>query len=210
MTLPSSGSISMQDIVNEFGGSPVHSLDEYYRGGALVPNIAQNNSIPTAGQISLDDFYGAGSGPVSVTVDVTVGRGPGAVATDGIDIGWVDGSSITWSTLPWPDPGSITSSNINGNILRNIGFRDSQDGTSSFAGDFHIEFVGNVTSNGLTSVTIEDINGSSTINVSNARGFAFLSSFNTTSLDWDNLDVPRLWTLLDVNQNRTFSVTFTF
>ena len=58
MTLPSSGAISFSMIAGEFGGSTPHSINEYYRGGANVPNSSVNNSIPTSGQISLNSFYG--------------------------------------------------------------------------------------------------------------------------------------------------------
>ena len=37
MALPSSGQLSINDIVGEFGGSAPHSLSEYNRGGSLVP-----------------------------------------------------------------------------------------------------------------------------------------------------------------------------
>lgn len=58
MTLQSSGQITLGNIATEFGGSAPHSLSEYYRGGANVPNIAQNNSVPTSGQITVGNFYG--------------------------------------------------------------------------------------------------------------------------------------------------------
>jgi hypothetical protein len=61
MAIQSSGRISINDIVGEFGGTAPHSLSEYYRGGARVPNITLNNNIPTTGSISLSDFYGATS-----------------------------------------------------------------------------------------------------------------------------------------------------
>jgi hypothetical protein len=38
MTLPSSGAISIQNLVTEFGGSAPHALTEYYRGAGLVPS----------------------------------------------------------------------------------------------------------------------------------------------------------------------------
>lgn len=72
MTLPSSGTISMQMIQTEFGGSNPIGLNEYYRGGANVPNTAQNTSIPTSGTISLNQFYGTSSGSV-VTVTPSSG-----------------------------------------------------------------------------------------------------------------------------------------
>lgn len=44
------------DIAEFFGydGSP--TIRDYYRGGSLVPNVTQNNSIPTSGAITLSDF----------------------------------------------------------------------------------------------------------------------------------------------------------
>ena len=59
MALPSSGTISLSMIAAEFGGSAPHSLSEYYRGGAYVPNHAGTASIPTSGQIAFSHFYGA-------------------------------------------------------------------------------------------------------------------------------------------------------
>ena len=57
MALPNSGSISLADIQNEFGGSNPIGLNEYYRNGSYVtPN---NTNIPTSGLIDFNDFYGA-------------------------------------------------------------------------------------------------------------------------------------------------------
>ena len=64
MALPSSGSISLNNIQAEFGGSNPIAISEYYRGGGLVLNSPANNSIPTSGTIKLTDFYG-GDGTVS-------------------------------------------------------------------------------------------------------------------------------------------------
>jgi len=57
MALPSSGTISISQIVTEFGGSAPHSLSEYYRNGGLVSS--NNTSVPTSGTISMSNFYGA-------------------------------------------------------------------------------------------------------------------------------------------------------
>lgn len=59
MTLPVSGEITLEDIQAEFGGPTPIELFNYYRGGAYVSNTAANASIPTSGEISLFDFYGA-------------------------------------------------------------------------------------------------------------------------------------------------------
>ena len=48
MTIVSSGQISIQSIVNEFGGSAPHALSEYYGSGGA----------PSSGEISIADFYG--------------------------------------------------------------------------------------------------------------------------------------------------------
>ena len=57
MACPSSGTITIQDIVDEFGGSTPHSLSEYYRDGGEVPG--NNTNVPTSGTISLSNFYDA-------------------------------------------------------------------------------------------------------------------------------------------------------
>ena len=49
MPLQSSGSISLNDIAGEFGGSTPHSINEYYGVAA---------GVPTSGQISFNQFYG--------------------------------------------------------------------------------------------------------------------------------------------------------
>lgn len=70
VALPSSGEMSLQMIAQFFGGAAPHSLDEYYRGGIYVPNIPSNSGIPTAGAISLSNFYGqggAGGGPLAAS-----------------------------------------------------------------------------------------------------------------------------------------------
>ena len=58
MVLQTSGAISLNDIQTEFGGSNPININEYYRGGANVPDTAANSGIPTSGTISLNDFYG--------------------------------------------------------------------------------------------------------------------------------------------------------
>jgi len=59
VALQSSGAISLQDLKTEFGDTGSSSLSEFYRGGSLVPNTGTNAAVPTSGQISLTDFYGA-------------------------------------------------------------------------------------------------------------------------------------------------------
>lgn len=85
MAIPGPGvAISLSTLNTEFGGG--YALSSYYRGGTYVPNTPQNAAIPTTGQISLGNFYGATKRiAVSLTAsgnnyDVYANRGPSYVA----------------------------------------------------------------------------------------------------------------------------------
>ena len=56
MPLEPSGQITLNDIATEFGGSVPHNLSEYY-------GVA--DGIPSSGQISLSNFYGASASGVT-------------------------------------------------------------------------------------------------------------------------------------------------
>ena len=59
MALQTSGAISLANVQSEFGGSNPISISEYVRGGSYVPNVTQNNAIPTTtSNMGMDDFYG--------------------------------------------------------------------------------------------------------------------------------------------------------
>lgn len=60
MAIKTTGPISIQDIVDEFGGTGEAGLSEYVRGGPLVPNTNSNSKIGRQGEpIALSQFYGA-------------------------------------------------------------------------------------------------------------------------------------------------------
>jgi hypothetical protein len=59
MPLPSSGTLTLGQLQTEFGGTNPVGINEYYRGGALVPNTPSNVNVPTSGTISLANFYSA-------------------------------------------------------------------------------------------------------------------------------------------------------
>ena len=61
MPLQLSGQITIQNLITECGGTG--KLSEYYRGGALVPDRAENSSVPTSGVIRLSNFYGCNCMP---------------------------------------------------------------------------------------------------------------------------------------------------
>lgn len=70
MALQSSGTITIQDIADEFGGIAPHSLSEYYRNGVYVGS--NNTGVPTSGTISLSDFYGASAATVVTVTEGTI------------------------------------------------------------------------------------------------------------------------------------------
>lgn len=77
MPIPSTGSISLQTIATEFGGTAPHSLNEYYRGGSNVPGVGAGTvGIPTSGQINFDQFRGT-SKTATVTYELIGGGGAG-------------------------------------------------------------------------------------------------------------------------------------
>ena len=57
MPCPASGQISIQDIIDEFGGTAPHKMSEYYRNGGEIPG--NNTNVPESGQITLTNFYSA-------------------------------------------------------------------------------------------------------------------------------------------------------
>jgi hypothetical protein len=91
MALPLSGVITLSDLQTEFGGTNPIGLNEYYRGGILVPNgPPQNAAIPTSGAISLSNFYGGQraftftSTISSNTTDYNVSTAATAAGWDGV------------------------------------------------------------------------------------------------------------------------------
>ncbi len=63
--------LSFRDIAVLFGkNTSVVRIDNYYRGGLIVPNIASMNLIPTQGAISVSNFYN-NTGRVQVTITIT-------------------------------------------------------------------------------------------------------------------------------------------
>lgn len=125
MTLPATPPITMAQVRAEFGGTAgVTKLSAYVRGGAYVPNIAANSSVPTSVPIRLNQLCGATSyyavaAPASLYKDrntagvvtttpncvVTVTGSAGSITrswtrvsgSTAITISSSTGSSVTWS-----------------------------------------------------------------------------------------------------------------
>jgi hypothetical protein len=65
--LQTSGTISLDDIRNQFGADGSPDMAEYYRGGVNATRVhsygeGHNTNIPTSGTISMNQFYGAHRG----------------------------------------------------------------------------------------------------------------------------------------------------
>ena len=76
MPIPATGAITLAQIQTEFGGADPISINEYYRGGAYVPNTTRNNGVPTSGGISFENFRSS-SKTVVVSYDIIGGGGTG-------------------------------------------------------------------------------------------------------------------------------------
>jgi hypothetical protein len=81
MSIPLTGPVTLAQLQIEFGGTDPVSLDEYYRGGAFVPNTTRNASIPTSGAINLEEFRGS-SKTATVTYAIIGGGGGGGAGRD--------------------------------------------------------------------------------------------------------------------------------
>lgn len=126
MAIKTSGPLSINDIVAEFGGDPSHSLNEYYRGGGLVPESPVNSSIPTSGEISIEDFYGA-TNVVPVTYEIIGGGGGGAGGGNGAGNGSRGGTSSISGT-------GVTTVSSTGGIGGYVGVFGSTGGAPSAYG----------------------------------------------------------------------------
>ena len=88
MALPASGPLAFTAIQTEFGGTEPIGLNEYYRGGGLVPVSPATVNIPSSGTIAANNFYGASERinvPINISTptynyDVYTNRGPNYIA----------------------------------------------------------------------------------------------------------------------------------
>lgn len=93
MALPSSGTISLNDIKSEFGATGTRDITDFYRGGLYVPNIPVNSGVPMSGTIALTDFYGASDGPTGSPPSAPSGHYVLAQKFGGVSGGFNDNSS---------------------------------------------------------------------------------------------------------------------
>tara|TARA_R100001086_G_scaffold242939_1_gene171210 strand:+ start:783 stop:1475 length:693 start_codon:yes stop_codon:yes gene_type:complete len=119
MTLASSGTLTLNDIQGEFGGSNPIGLNEYYRGGSLVPNHSNTSSIPTSGTIQVDDFYGTSSAsPLDLSFTMT--HGAANIAQGKFVFDWrgaaISSSSVTGGSVGSFSDTAVAAGGASGNI----------------------------------------------------------------------------------------------
>ena len=87
MTLQSSGQISINDLVGEYGSTGSYrALSHYYKGGGLVANHSNNANVPTSGTIDLADFYGqSNTNPAPTSHSYSMTNGALSILIKGFD-----------------------------------------------------------------------------------------------------------------------------
>ena len=191
MTLPASGTISINSLVGEYGGSAPHSMTEYYKGGGLVLNHSNNASVPTSGQIRLSDFYGQSNtqpfdASVTGTCGLTTESGKGFLhSRRGIDTLtsylFVNHNKGSWSDASFTNPAGSTTFTI-GNL-------ETKEFTINAPGqkDVRVALAGNVGVGGSFSAATGwryIKNGSTIIFDSNNAGNGALIPLSTTATEW--------------------------
>lgn len=167
MALPGSGTIKLSDLITEFGGGT--KLSDFYRGGAYVPNITANNGVPTSGDISLTDFYGA-----QASTDWIVNEGSYGDAD-----GYATGSYGSIEGVTTINGATITALNISRTVVK---------GSTSYI--FALWLSGNRAAGFFNSLII---NGGPTFTESAAgTRAAYDSGTGRTYWIWGAVDVPSL------------------
>lgn len=90
MALQGSGQIKLSEIASEFNDTGQFNLSSFYKGGSLVRSTYDGTgSVPTTGQITLSNFYGA-------AYQVTVSQG----ATNNLNLQTLFGTTDYQSNVP--------------------------------------------------------------------------------------------------------------
>ena len=144
MPIKTSGPISIQDIVNEFGGTAPHDISKYYRGGDFVPNKNINSAIAAAGSgdpISLGQFYGASK---IITLSYT-GLGGGGAGGSGFE----NNSDTVSRAGSGGFSGILTKEKFDALKVENNGNPPSRVGLDDFINAFNITKNGDPSANSL-------------------------------------------------------------
>lgn len=189
MAIVSSGQISLTDIQAEFGGSNPINLNEYYRGGAYVTDWTGTASIPTSGQASLSQFYGAASYPTQViykkTADfsATLSSKPKFAvligtrfSSDPTSISAPAVNGVTASTVINRSNTNLSDGHACGIFKINLGTTTSGSFNLTAADEWIVVIVENITS--LTTKDTGYTNGDGTTISTGVQGFAVAGAVN--------------------------------
>ena len=184
MTIVSSGTISINSLVGEYGGSAPHAMNEYYRGGSLVANHSNNGNVPTSGVIQLDDFYGANNtspAPTTYSYGITLGSA-------GSSTGFASGAG-GYGSLSNNPQSTAFAGGFNPTITEFQTQTSLNKAGTANEYKFILRVSGNLSNSGWTSVGFPNglINSSSdqTINRTSVTSFNYNSSTNITSWEFD-------------------------
>lgn len=191
MALQTSGAISIGDLRTEFGDTGSSSLSEFYRGGSLVPNTGTNAAVPTSGEISLTDFYGAAATAESWQwVQTYTSMNEGVTRTfqfeDVNDI--ITSGSFNWS--------------INGTTADFNAVSGTGTISATSQGSFNVTTKNDATTEGTENYTLSVSYGGSTILT---QAFSVLD----TSLTPVTINVARSTTSVNEGSSFTFYATAT-
>ena len=156
MALQSSGQISLKQIASEFSDGAPHNLTEFYKGGSLVSaSPSANSGVPTSGQITLKDFYGAQGvlWSMTITVGVLTISGPFGSGTIAQMFGFYDNSVGSNQTLGGMGSANDTTVDFySGAALSGIFTYVANDGASTTHLDFNVG--GTIANSGFTSISV--------------------------------------------------------
>ena len=173
MTIVSSGAISINSLVGEYGGSAPHSMNEYYKGGSLVLNHSNNANVPTSGTIQLDDFYGqSNTQPFDASIAGTCGTSSSP--------GGKDFPSTAHRGINTNNFGSIFSASSFGSWSDQT-ITNTSGGTSFTVRDFQTNSSGNATTGGVQ-INIDGDHSSSS-SLSALTGWRYVKIGSTTYFD---------------------------
>lgn len=165
MALPASPPITSEMIRAQYGGGLPFRIQDYYRGGARVPNTAANSGVPTSGTISLQSFLGQGGsgGGGSLTASASSANKSDFVsepapafktvsASGNVSVAGGSGSyTCTWSHLSGstaiPTPGAnVFSPSFSASVPKNdtvsaVKRCTVSDGTSSTTADMSVNLA---------------------------------------------------------------------
>jgi hypothetical protein len=176
MAIPSSGPITFAQIQTEFGGSNPIGLNEYYRGGAYVPNIPSNSGVPTSGAISVSNFYGTNAAFVfnqtisSNTANYNLSSAMTAAGWNGTTTAFVNvtvGSGVWVYSNDTATPGFIVPSLPAASTvaINNYGYITGAGGQGGQGGDYNFSAcTGTVGGNGIAGGNALQIYWNTTVN----------------------------------------------